>query len=78
VTTDTSEQGLESVIVAAMTGAGAATSAADGVVNEATALYGGTGWVLGDWRDYDRDYAVDLVQVRAFLDATQRKAADGN
>lgn len=31
----------------------------------------GTGWLLGDPAHYDRDYAVDLVQLRGFLKAIQ-------
>ncbi len=36
-----------------------------------------TGWLLGDPHDYDREYAVDLVQLRAFLRATQPDARRG-
>src|SRR5438105_1606443 len=32
---------------------------------------GGTGWLLGDPHHYDREYAVDLVQLRGFILATQ-------
>ncbi|MCX6028190.1 MAG: type I restriction endonuclease subunit R [Chloroflexi bacterium] len=72
--TDTSEKGLESLIVAAMAGEPVQASAAD-TIKSPTALYGGTGWLLGDWHDYDRDYAVDLVQLAIFLRVTQRDAA---
>lgn len=48
--TDTSEKGLESLIVANMTACG---------------------WVAGDLKDYEREYAVDLVQLRTFLQVTQ-------
>lgn len=48
--TDTSEHGLESLIVKHMTS---------------------SGWVAGQPGDYDRAYAVDLVQFCAFLKATQ-------
>ncbi|MBE2232468.1 MAG: type I restriction endonuclease subunit R [Anaerolinea sp.] len=44
-------------------------------IGEASALYGGTGWLLGHWQDYDREVAVDLVQLQAFLDATQPAVA---
>src|SRR5690554_4272137 len=47
---DTSEHGLESLIVADLTA---------------------QGWIAGNPSDYDRDYAVDLVQLREFLKATQ-------
>jgi len=53
--TDTSEKGLESLIVGDMTG---------------------SGWILGDPKDYDRDYAVDLAQLRAFIAATQPGLAE--
>lgn len=48
--TDTSEHGLESLIVKHMTS---------------------YGWVAGQPSDYDRAYAVDLIQLCAFLKATQ-------
>ena len=32
---------------------------------------GGTGWLLGDPSHYDRDFCLDLVQLRGFLLATQ-------
>lgn len=50
IKTDTSEHGLESLIVKHMLG---------------------SGWVAGQPSDYDRAYAVDLVQLCAFLKATQ-------
>jgi type I restriction enzyme R subunit len=49
--TDTSEKGLESLIVASL-------------VTEA-------GYVQGDPKDYDREHAVDLVQLLHFLATTQ-------
>jgi type I restriction enzyme R subunit len=48
--TDTSEKGLEALIVGHMT--------ADG-------------WLAGNPNDYDRSYAVDLAQLRAFIAAMQ-------
>jgi type I restriction enzyme, R subunit len=72
--TDTSEKGLESLIVSAMVGQPGPSPA--GEVGDPSALYGGTGWILGHWQDYDRDYAVDLVQLAAFLRATQPLVAD--
>ncbi len=50
-TTDTSEYGLESIIV-------------NSLVNEA-------GYEQGDPQDYDREHAVDWVQLRCFLEETQ-------
>jgi type I restriction enzyme R subunit len=69
--TDTSEKGLEGLIVTAMAGRGSP----EPVPGEAVAIppvgYGGTGWILGDATDYDREYAVDLAQLRTFVRATQ-------
>ena len=53
--TDTSEKGLETLIVGGMTAGG---------------------WIAGSPDDYDREYAVDLVQLRAFLEATQEGQAE--
>ena len=55
MTTDTTEKGLESLIVAGMTD---------------------SGWIAGDPTDYDREYCVDLAQLRTFLRATQPKVAE--
>src|SRR5450756_1640774 len=74
MTTDTSEKGLESLIVASMTGE-MVRSAPSGDAHEARAPYGG-GWILGDAHDYLRESAVDLAQLSAFLRATQVDAAD--
>jgi type I restriction enzyme R subunit len=52
--TDTSEAGLERLIVADMSA---------------------SGWLPGDPKDFDRAWSVDLVQLRAFLEATQPKTA---
>jgi hypothetical protein len=50
--TDTSEKGLEALIVGDMTA---------------------SGWIAGNPNNYDRSYAVDLVQLRAFVAATHRR-----
>ncbi len=73
--TDTTEKGLETLIVEAMTGTKAAPEQTD-TGKEPTALYGGTGWILGRWQDYDREYAVDLVQLTEFLKSTQPGVAE--
>ena len=36
-----------------------------------TPAAGGTGWLLGDPKHYDRGACVDLVQLRGFILATQ-------
>jgi type I restriction enzyme R subunit len=72
--TDTSEKGLEDLIVAAMTGSSNAPVTAE--VKEPMMPFGGTGWLLGKTENYDREYAVDLHQLRAFLNKTQPDAAE--
>ena len=69
MTTDTSEAGLERLICVAMTGS-ACEPAAEGDSGEPAAA-GGTGWLCGSPGDYEREYAVDLAQLAAFLLATQ-------
>ena len=76
MTTDISEKGLEGLIVRAMTGR------TDLLVPPHTPTgfdvpgAGGTGWLLGDPRHYDRVFCVDLVQLRGFLELTQPKVAE--
>ena len=70
--TDTTERGLEDLIVAAMT---ASAERGDGVAS-AHGLYGNGGWILGDWRDYEREDAVDLKQLTEFLTASQPVVAE--
>ena len=66
MTTDTTEKGLETLIVEAMVGN--APPSADGLARgEGRLIYGGTGYVLGDTKDYDRAHAVDLAKLLAFL-----------
>lgn len=68
---DTTEGGLETLITESMTGN--ASPRED--VRDASSLYGANRWLLGDWRDYDRDHAVDLKHLAAFLLLTQPKIA---
>ena len=51
--TDTSEKGLEALIVSSMTTEG--------------------GWIAGNPKDYDRSFALDLAQLRAFVAARSSK-----
>jgi type I restriction enzyme R subunit len=76
MTTDTSERGLERLICIALTGAPCdpGTQRA-GTIAERPADYG-PGWIGGSPEDYDREYCVDLTQLRVFLDATQPKVAE--
>ena len=76
MTTDTTERGLEDLICIAMTGrASIVTLPVEGWQSPPES-YGGTGWLLGDARDYDREYCVDLVYLRDFLKATQPAIAE--
>jgi len=71
--TDTSEKGLETLIMRHMTGT-------DGLavvpkrVAERPPPYGGTGYTAGSAQDYDRAHALDVPQLFAFLHATQPEA----
>lgn len=78
MTTDTSEAGLETLICRALTGSDCVPRPADAraFVADPTAPYGGAGWLSGDPADYDREYCVDLVQLSAFLKATQPEVAE--
>ncbi|MCK6502114.1 type I restriction endonuclease subunit R [Myxococcota bacterium] len=71
MSTDTSEKGLEALIVRAMTGRTDLLAPPHPVTDGAVPVTGGTGWLLGDPAHYDREYCIDLVQLRGFLLATQ-------
>ena len=75
MTTDLTEQGLERLICTAMAGHPCDPPAAD-TGSEAAAGVGGAGWLSGSWRDYDREYCVDIAQLAAFLRATQPEIAE--
>jgi type I restriction enzyme R subunit len=70
MTTDTSEKGLESIIVRHMTGT-AALGVVSNRVAERPPAYGGTGYTAGSPQDYERAHALDVAQLFAFLRATQ-------
>ncbi len=76
MTTDTSEKGLESLIVRAMTGRTDLLSPPHVATEASVPVAGGTGWLLGDPKHYDRDFCVDIVQLRGFLEATQPEVAE--
>lgn len=71
MTTDTTEKGLEALIVRAMTGRTDLLHPPHVATETSAPVAGGTGWLLGDARHYDREHCVDLVQLRGFLRATQ-------
>ena len=72
-TTDTSEKGLETLIVRYMTGTDG-LAVAPNTAAEPRAPYGGTGYLAGSPKDYDRAHALDVPQLFAFLRATQPEA----
>jgi type I restriction enzyme, R subunit len=73
MTTDTSEKGLEALIVAAMTGKmGVAPLPQPEEAADPEGGFGGAGWILGDAKTYDREYAVDLDQLSEFIFGTQK------
>jgi type I restriction enzyme R subunit len=76
VTTDTTEKGLEELIVRAMTGRTDALLPAHIATETSAPVAGGTGWLLGDASHYDRDYCVDVVQLHGFVMATQEDLLD--
>ena len=73
IVTDTSEKGLESLIVKAMTGREFPDPDVDDAVHRPPLGYGG--WLLGDARHYDRDCCIDVRQLSHFLFNTQPKTA---
>lgn len=68
--TDTSEKALETLIMRHMTGVDGLSSEPD-MVGESAPHAGGSGWRAGRARAYDRDVAVDVEQLFAFLHTTQ-------
>jgi type I restriction enzyme R subunit len=75
MTTDISEKGLETLIMRHMTGTdGLAAVITPGVVEETPPPYGGTGYIAGNAKEYDRGHALDVIQFFAFLRATQPEA----
>jgi type I restriction enzyme R subunit len=85
-TSDTSERGLEDLIISALTGLSladvraAAAPHIPGTVREsATALYArntGEGYVLGNAANFNRDYALDVALLLDFIRETQPEAFD--
>ncbi len=69
--TDTTEKGLETLIMRHMTGTDGLSTGAAGVVAETAPAKGGSGWFAGNDSAFDREFAVDTGQLFAFLMATQ-------
>jgi len=68
-TTDTSEKGLETLIMRHLTGMDGFAVAANTVANDPDAS--GSGYFAGSPKDYDRALAIDVPQLFAFLKVTQ-------
>ena len=60
--TDTSEKGLETLIMRHMTVSDGLPSVPVGIVAEAAPAKGGSGWFAGNSAAYDREFAVDNEQ----------------
>jgi type I restriction enzyme R subunit len=75
-TSDTSEKGLESLIVSALVGARGEGTDRTGIGAEPDLFFGGMRYVLGNPSAYDRDHAVDLERLFEFLRATQPKVLE--
>ena len=73
--TDTSERGLERLICTALAGQ-PCDPPTDATVVELPPESEGVGWSGANLHDYDREYCVDLVQLSAFLRATQPDVAE--
>ncbi|MBZ0070858.1 MAG: type I restriction endonuclease subunit R [Gammaproteobacteria bacterium] len=72
-TTDTTEKGLETLIMRHMTGVDGLAVPQDSVA-EPPAPFGGIGYFAGSAKDFDRAHALDVPQLFAFLRATQPEA----
>ena len=72
--TDTSEKGLESLIVEAMTGVPGGVDSTQAGAHKPPTPHGGTGWLLGNAQHYDREHALDRYQLLSFLQTTQESA----
>ena len=81
MSTDTSEKGLELLILRALTGLTdeqILAKAGDRAGAKGPGGYGGTGYVLGRSEDYDRDHAVDLRQAARVHPEHPARSASSN
>lgn len=74
--TDTSEKGLEARIIKRLTGQQSPAAAADNAVQSRMGYYSVGGYQPGQPSDYNRDVALDVVKLLAFLQATQPKIVE--
>ena len=74
--TDTTEKGLETLIMLHMAGVDGFSSGSQSVIHDtpdgiAADKAGGNGWYAGSPDDYDRAHCIDVSQLFAFLQTTQ-------
>ena len=69
--TDTTEKGLETLIMRHTTGSDGLSVGGPGSLSEASPSSAGSGWYVGRPASYDREFAVDVEHLFAFLIATQ-------
>jgi type I restriction enzyme R subunit len=75
-TTDTTEKGLETLIVESLTGKSGIPQQPLPSVHYTPAIYGSLPYIEGSPKDFDRDHAVDLVKLLAFLQDTRPEIID--
>ena len=76
MSTDTTEKGLEELIIRTLTGRTDVLVPAYKPTGTGVPVSGGTGWILGDPTHYNREYCVDLVQLAGFIEPTQEDLHD--
>jgi type I restriction enzyme R subunit len=74
--TDTSEKGLETLIIESLTRKSGTIPQPLPSVHYKPTIYGNLPYVEGNPKDYDRDHAVDLAKLLAFLQDTQPEIFD--
>lgn len=75
-TTDTSEKGLEALIVRHLTSQPEPAGVPGQTAQLTPGHYAAGGYVQGQSADYNRDLALDVPKLLDFLNATQPKAVE--
>jgi len=73
--TDTSEKGLETIIFNTLVGGVSPEPPSGASTGQVAPPAYGAGYLPGDPKDYDREFAVDLAHLRTFLQETQEATA---
>lgn len=71
MSTDTTEKGLETLVMRHMTGTDGLSAPAGLAASEHVPEYGSGGYLAGSPKDFDRGQALDVAQLFAFLSITQ-------